>query len=104
MLNTDESSLTRMSLLLYHEELDSHSTHAYYDKAKFGKPHPSIVTIITEFNVSTPPGLNCSQMPSHVPGWGGGGGGGGGGIVRHYFNRCITQKAQRIVCVISKFW
>ena len=46
---------------------------------------PSIVTIITEFNVPTPGALfwlNSSQMPPHVP---------GRGVVGHYFDRCIIH-------------
>ena len=47
------------------------------------KEHPSIKTIITEFNVPTPGAqiqFNCSQIPPHLP---------GRGVVGHYFDRCI---------------
>ena len=55
-----------------------------------GKQHPSIVIIITEFNVH-PPGRNFTSIAVKYPRMGGGGGGGGGGegVVRHYFDRCI---------------
>ncbi len=50
-----------------------------------GKPHPSIVTIITEFNGPTPSALfwfNCSQMPPACART-------GVVLVGHYFDGCI---------------
>ena len=63
---------------------------------------PSIVTIITEFNVPTPGALfwlNSSQMPPHVP---------GRGIVGHYFDRCIIDVVSDTVMFVCSveliFW
>ena len=75
--NTDKSSLTR---LLYHEELDSHSTHAYYSITSLASHTPQLWQLLLN-SMSPPPGmlfwLNYSQMPPHVPRWGGGGAGSG---------------------------